>query len=85
MKVGQIFPLPENILYPLGRISTINNENETKALAKYQVISLCSCGKPLSSQTEIDSHVIKGHKAGELKGKVIVTYGNKRRNVSSVH
>ncbi len=57
MKVGQIFTLPENILYPPGHIGNIKSKDETELLAKYEVV-------------EID---------GELKGKVIVTYGNKRR------
>ncbi len=59
MKVGQIFTLPENILYPLGHIGKLRNEDETKLIAKYEVVEI----------------------EGELKGKVIVTYGNKRRKV----
>ncbi len=59
MKVGQVFALPENILYPLGHIGRLKDSTETKLLAKYEVV-------------EID---------GELKGRVIVTYGNKRRKV----
>ncbi len=59
MKVGQIFDLPKNILYPLGHIGKIKSKDETKLLAKYEVI-------------EVD---------GELKGRVIVIYGNRRRKV----
>ncbi len=59
MRVGQIFPLPENILYPLGHIGNIKSKDETKLLARYEVVEI----------------------EGELKGKVIVTYGNKRRKV----
>ncbi len=59
MKVGQIFTLPTDITYYLGRIGKLYNEDKTKLLAKYEVV-------------EVDS---------ELKGKVIVTYGNRRRKV----
>jgi len=59
MKVGQIFDLPPDITYYLGRIGKLWNEDKTKVLAKYEVV-------------EVD---------GELKGKVIVTYNNKRRKV----
>lgn len=57
MKVGQIFTLPPDVTYYLGRIGKLRNEDQTKVLAKYQVVEI----------------------EGELKGKVIVTYGNKRR------
>ncbi len=57
MKVGQIFTLPENILYPLGHIGKLRDEGETKLIAKYEVVEI----------------------EGELKGRVIVTYGHKRR------
>lgn len=60
MKVGQIFTLPPDVAYYLGRIGKLRNEDKTKVLAKYEVV-------------EVD---------GELKGKVIVTYGNKRRKVT---
>ena len=58
MKVGQIFTLPENILYPLGHIGKIKSKDETRLLARYEVVEI----------------------EGELKGKVIVTYGNRRRS-----
>ncbi len=81
MKVGQIFTLPTDVTYYLGRIGKLKNDDQTKVLAKYEVVSLCSCGKPLTNQDNIGSHTIKGHKVeGELKGKVIVTYGNKRKS-----
>ncbi len=57
MKVGQIFTLPENILYSLGHIGKLRDEGETKLIAKYEVVEI----------------------EGELKGRVIVTYGHKRR------
>ena len=57
MKVGQIFSLPEGILYPLGHIGKLKNDDETKLIGKYEVIEV----------------------EGELKGRVIVTYGNKQR------
>lgn len=56
MKIGQIFTLPPDILYPLGHIGKLKNTDETKLLAKYEVIEI----------------------EGEQKGRVIVTYGNKR-------
>jgi len=58
MKVGQIFDLPPDILYPLGHIGKLKNADETKLMGKYEVV-------------EVD---------GELKGKVIVTYGHKRQS-----
>lgn len=79
MKVGQLFTLPPDVTYYLGRIGKLRNEDKTKVLAKYEVITLCSCGVALDKQDNIDSHSIKGHTQSELKGKVIVTYGNKRR------
>jgi len=57
MKVGQIFDLPSDILYPLGHIGKLKDSTETKLLAKYEVVEI----------------------EGKLKGRVIVTYGNKRR------
>lgn len=57
MKVGQIFTLPPDVTYYLGRIGKLKNTDKTKVLAKYEVV-------------EVD---------GELKGRVIVTYGNKRK------
>lgn len=57
MKVGQIFDLPPDILYPLGHIGKIKDKGETTLLARYEVV-------------EIES---------ELKGRVITTYGHKRR------
>lgn len=59
MKVGQIFTLPLDVTYYLGRIGKLRNEDQTKVLAKYEVVEI----------------------EGELKGKVIVTYNNKRRKV----
>lgn len=61
MKVGQIFNLPEDVLYPVGHIGRIkDSETQTKLIAKYEVI-------------EVEK---------ELKGRVIVTYGNKRKKQS---
>lgn len=58
MKVGQIFELPNDYMYPLGHIGRIlDRETNTKLVAKYEVIKV----------------------EGELKGKVLVTYGHKRR------
>lgn len=54
MKVGQIFTLPPDILYPLGHIGKLKNDDETEIIAKYEVVEI----------------------EGELKGKVIVTYGH---------
>lgn len=82
MKVGQIFTLPPDILYPLGHIGKLKDPTETKVIAKYMVVAPCSCGVSLLNQQDIDSHLIVGHTNGELKGKVIVTYNdkwNKRR------
>jgi len=59
MKVGQIFDLPPDVTYYLGRIGKLWNEDKTKMLARYEVVEV----------------------EGELKGKVIVTYGNKRRKL----
>jgi len=56
MKVGQIFDLPPDILYPLGHIGKLKDATETKLMGKYEVIEV----------------------EGKLKGRVIVTYGNKR-------
>lgn len=81
MKVGQIFPLPADILYELGHVGKLKNETETKVLAKYRVVAPCSCGATLLDQDDIDKHSIKGHTNGELKGRVIVTYGHRRRKV----
>ena len=82
MKVGQIFTLPENILYPLGHIGKIKSKDETELLAKYEVGAICSCGVLLPNQEDIDKHIELGHLVdGELKGRVIVTYGNRRRKV----
>ena len=59
MKVGQIFELPTEYLYPLGHIGKIRDkETNKKLVAKYEVVEV----------------------EGQLKGRVIVTYGNKRRN-----
>lgn len=57
MKVGQIFTLPTDILYPLGHIGKIKNTDETKVIARYEVVEV----------------------QGELKGRVITTYGHKRK------
>ena len=59
MKVGQIFDLPLDVTYYLGRIGKLKNTEQTKVLAKYEVVEV----------------------QGELKGRVIVTYGNKRRKI----
>ena len=59
MKVGQIFELPNDYMYPIGHIGRIlDRETNKKVIAKYEVIKV----------------------EGELKGRVLVTYGNKRRN-----
>lgn len=81
MRVGQIFDLPPDILYSLGHIGKLKNEDETKLMGKYIVGAICSCGELLPSQNDIDKHLKLGHLVfdGELKGRVIVTYGNKRR------
>ena len=60
MKVGQIFDLPSNILYPLGHIGKLKNADETKLMGKYEVVEV----------------------QGELKGRVIVTYGHRRGKVT---
>lgn len=58
MKVGQIFTLPEDVLYPVGHRGRIRDEEtQTKTIARYEVVEI----------------------EGELKGRIIVTYGNKRR------
>ena len=57
MKVGQIFDLPPDITYYLGRIGKLKNDDQTKVIGKYEVVEI----------------------EGELKGKVIVTYGHKRK------
>lgn len=57
MKVGQIFDLPPDVTYYLGRIGKLKNDDQTKVIGKYEVVEV----------------------QGELKGKVIVTYNNKRR------
>ena len=82
MKIGQIFDLPEGILYPLGHVGKLKNDDETKLIGKYVVGAICSCGELLSSRGDIDKHLELGHLVfdGELKGRVIVTYGNKRKN-----
>lgn len=59
MKVGDIFDLPENVLLIVGRQGKIRNENETKILAKFEVVKI----------------------KDEFKGRVIVTYGNKKRKM----
>jgi len=59
MKVGQIFDLPPDVTYYLGRIGKLKNPDKTKVIGKYEVIEV----------------------EGELKGKVIVTYNNKRRKI----
>jgi len=61
MKVGQVFDLPPDILYPLGHIGKLKNADETKLVGKYEVVEV----------------------EGELKGRVIVTYGNKRKRYES--
>jgi hypothetical protein len=57
MKVGQIFDLPKDIIYEVGKVGIIRDTTETILIAKYEAI-------------EVD---------GEVKGKVIVTYGHKRK------
>ena len=59
MKVGQIFDLPPDILYPLGHIGKLKNTEETKLIGKYEVVEV----------------------EGELKGRVIVTYGHRKKKV----
>ena len=59
MKVGQIFDLPPDVTYYLGRIGKMKNDDQTKVIGKYEVVEI----------------------KGELKGRVIVTYGNRRRKV----
>lgn len=62
MKVGQIFDLPPDILYPLGHIGLVKDkETEKIPIAKYEVVEV----------------------EGELKGRVMVTYGNRRTKVYS--
>jgi len=57
MKVGQIFDLPKDIIYEVGKVGIIRDTTETILIAKYEAV-------------EVD---------GEIKGKVIVTYGHKRK------
>lgn len=57
MRVGDIFELPENVVRIEGRQGKIRNPDETKIVAKYEVV-------------KIDN---------DFKGKVIVTYGNRKR------
>jgi len=57
MRVGQIFDLPPDVTYYLGRIGKLKNDDQTKVIGKYEVVEV----------------------QGELKGKVIVSYGHKRR------
>jgi len=57
MKIGQIFDLPSDVTYHLGRIGKLKNPDKTKVIGKYEVVEV----------------------EGELKGRVIVTYGHKRR------
>jgi len=40
MKVGQIFDLPPDILYPLGHIGKLKDATETKLMGKYEVIEV---------------------------------------------
>jgi hypothetical protein len=58
MKVGQIFDLPPDVTYYLGRIGKLWNPEKTKMLAKYEVVEI----------------------EGELKGRVIATYGHRRKS-----
>lgn len=60
LKVGQLFDLPEDVLYTKGQLGRIKDkETETKILAKYEVVEI----------------------EGKLKGRIIVSYGNKRKNL----
>lgn len=40
MKVGDIFELPENVIRIIGRRGKIRNPDETKVLARYEVIKV---------------------------------------------
>lgn len=40
MKVGDLFELPENVLRIVGRRGKIKNEDETKIIAKYEVVKI---------------------------------------------
>lgn len=58
MKVGDLFELPENVLRIVGRRGKIRSEDETRIIAKYEVVKI----------------------EEKFKGRVIVTYGNKKKN-----
>ncbi len=58
MKVDDLFELPENVVRIEGRRGKIRSEDETRIIAKYEVIKI----------------------KGEFKGRILMTYGNKRES-----
>jgi hypothetical protein len=61
MKVGDLFELPENVLRIEGRRGKIRSEDETRIIAKYEVVKIKE----------------------KFKGRILVTYGNRKTNHSS--